>query len=177
MNNGPLSEDHSDNMDETFFVIETDQAEVLVGDLFRRRFNTDSFPEQPCHFVALAKLADGSLLTLGYVHFTLMGEGAMCGGLVMDERHYRKLPPPIRHTIKRAGGVAEILLRESFKLLPDDLIAIWGYVGNKQAEKVDLRVGFEHTDAAHIMVIWKSTELSASERQFWLDRVVALGPF
>lgn len=35
MNNGPLSEDHSDNMDETFFVIETDQAEVLVADSIR----------------------------------------------------------------------------------------------------------------------------------------------
>lgn len=162
---------------EVFFIVETDQAERLVGDLFRRRFNTDSFPDQPRHFVGIVKMPDNSLLTLGYVHYIMWEGGALCGGLVIDERHYRKVPLHIRKTIKRAGGVAEFLLRESFECLPDDIIAIWGRVGDKQSEKVCLRVGFEHTDADYIMSIWRSEGLSEPDRRMWVARTVALGPF
>jgi hypothetical protein len=159
------------------FVVEVDAAEKLVGKLFRRRFGIDSFPEEPRHFVAFAVLPDGSLLTLGYVHYTIWESSALCGGLVIDERHYRKLPAHTRKLIKQAGGVAELLLESSFSRLSESTIAIWGHVGDLQSEKVCSRVGFEHTDSEHVMVVWRSSSLSSAEKQNWVNRVAALGAF
>jgi hypothetical protein len=71
--------------------------------------------------------------------------------------------------------VAEILLRATFAR-PRDAPAIWGHVGDKLAEAVDLRAGFVHTDAEHLMVVW-NRELDAAEKASRLARVAALGPF
>jgi hypothetical protein len=160
-----------------FVVAEVDGAEFFVGDLFRRRFHTDSFPATPRHFVAFVKLPDDSLLSLGYVHFEMWEGCALCGGLVIDERKYRQLPSDIRNRIRLDGGVAELLLRQSFSHLPGNTIAIWGHVGNKQSETVCLRVGFRRTADQYIMVIWNKTNLSDSEKDVWIAHVSALGPF
>lgn len=164
-------------IDQVFVVVEVDRAEIFVGDLFRRRFKTDSFPDFPRHFVAFALLPDESMVSLGYVHYTMWEGCALCGGLVIDERHYRKLPPQIRHSIRHSGGVAEMLLRHTFSSLQDNTIAIWGHVGDKQSEEVCLRVGFEHTAADYIMVVWNSPSLSEPEKSAWVNHVHALGPF
>ena len=164
-------------LDQVFIVVEVDRAEVFVGSLFRRRFRTDSFPDYPRHFVAFATLPDESLVSLGYVHYTLWQGCALCGGLVIDERHYRRLPTHIRKAIHQAGGVAEQLLRQTFSLLKDNTTAIWGHVGDKQSEKVCLRVGFEPTDSQYVMVVWNSPELTQAEKKEWIERVTALGPF
>lgn len=39
-------------LEQVFCIVEVDQAEPLVGNLFRRRFRTDSFPDDPRHFGA-----------------------------------------------------------------------------------------------------------------------------
>lgn len=169
--------EREDDAAEAITVIEVDDADFLVGELFRRRFNTSSFPNYPRHFVALARTGSGELLPLGYVHHTIWNDCALCGGLVIDNRLYRRLRPATREAVRREGGVAELLLRRSFALLPDDLVAIWGYVGDKQAEQVDLRVGFRHTGARYVMVIWRREDLSEAEKADWIRRVVELGAF
>jgi hypothetical protein len=95
--------------------------------------------------------------------------------MVMDDRAYRRVPSHHRAAIKAAGGVAEIMLRATFAKLRD-APAIWGYVGDKLAEVVDLRAGFVHTTAKHIMVVW-NRDLSDDEKAERLARVVAAGPF
>lgn len=164
-------------VDQLLTVAEVDNAEFFAGELFRRRFHTDSFPSEPRHFVAFAAMPGGSLLSLGYVHYTMWEGCALCGGLVIDDRRFRKLPSTTRNTIHRAGGIAELLLRQSFSRLPESTIAIWGHVGNKQSEAVCLRVGFQPTLSEYIMVVWRGSELSDLEKQAWVDRVAALGPF
>ncbi|ADJ28516.1 hypothetical protein [Nitrosococcus watsonii] len=162
---------------DAIFVIEVDQAESLVGHLFRRRFNTPTFPREPRHFVAFSKLSDGSLLTLGYVHYTMWEGCALCGGLVIDDRHYRRIGEASRKAIRKAGGVAEILLRASFDLLPDDLTAIWGLVGDKQSAKVCLRVGFVRTESDFLMVVWRDARLTDGQKTEWIKRASQLDPF
>ncbi|MDR3323758.1 MAG: hypothetical protein LBS89_06110 [Zoogloeaceae bacterium] len=157
-------------------VIEVDNAEFFVGDLFRRRFNTATFPGFPHHFVALARYADGSLIPLGYCHITSWQGNGLGGGLVIDERRYRRLPPSIRKIIREQGGLADMLLRESTSRMPEDTVAIWAYVGDRQAEKADLKVGFRHTRDPHIMAIWRQP-LTDAEKENWLRQVIALGPF
>ncbi len=71
--------------------------------------------------------------------------------------------------------MAEIMLCATFALLRD-APAIWGYVGDKQAEVVDLRAGFRHTGAQHLMVVWNQ-DLPEEEKAARLKRVVDLGPF
>lgn len=168
---------NTQNITDLIQVVEVGAAEFLVGELFKRRFNTPSFPQEPYHFVAFAKLPDKSFLTLGYVHYYLRGEAALCGGLVIDDRNYRRLPKSYRTEIKHSGGIAEILLRSSFLKLPDTVENIWGYVGNPQAEKVDLRVGFEKTHHQYIFVIWGKSELSESEKNNRIQKIVDIGPF
>jgi len=164
-------------LDQVFTVVEVDNAEFFVGNLFRRRFHIDSFPKEPRHFVAFAIQPDGSLISLGYVHYAMWEGCALCGGLVFDDRKYRKLPSATRHSIRQAGGVAELLLRQSFSRLPDSTIAIWWHVGNTQSEAVCLRVGFERTASDYVMVVWRDSPLSEQEKYVWIERVVALGPF
>lgn len=162
---------------ENFFIVtELSHAEAFVGDLFRRRFNTDSFPSTPRHFVAFAKLPDQSWLPVGYVHYTEWNDSALCGGLVIDNRLYRKLPLPMRDCLQRNGGIAHLLLQESFAMLDDNTIAIWGYVGDTQSEKVCLRVGFIKTDIKHLLVVWRK-QLSQNEQQALIQRVDEITPF
>lgn len=164
-------------IDEVLIVVEVNEAEFFVGDLFRRRFNTPEFPKKPLHFVAFAKLPDGGLLSLGYVHYTLWEGCALTGGLVIDSRHYKKLPASARRIINEAGGIAEMLLRQSFACLPDSTIAIWGYVGDKQSKKVCDRVGYLSTDEDYLLVVWRKEGLSDEAKQKWIKRAATIGPF
>jgi len=165
------------SVEDIFFTVEIDAAELFVGDLFRRRFGTDVFPVYPHHYVAFVTLPDNSLRVMGYVHYKLWQGCALCGGLVIDERNYRKLPGSFRRTIKNAGGIAELILRDTFLLLPEDVIAIWGHVGDSQSEKVCRRVGFERTQTDYLMVIWKKSNLTTSEKNDWIERALSLGAF
>lgn len=155
-------------------VEETTDAEFFAGDLFRRRFGADP-PDYPRHYVAFYRHGRTSYLPVGYIHYTTFEDSFLCGGMVIDERLYRRLPPPHRKLIRDAGGIAEIMLRETFARLAH-APAIWGYVGDKQAEAVDARVGFRHTRDQHVMVVW-NRDLSEEEREARLARVIALGPF
>jgi hypothetical protein len=158
-------------------VLEVDMAELLVGDLFRRRFRTDGFPQRPRHFVGFYRSPDGALLPVGYVHHDTWNGNSLCGGLVIDERMYRRIPPVDRETIHAAGGIAEAMLRGSFALLEEGLTAIWAHVGNKQSEKVCHRVGYRRTDSEYVMVIWLRNDLSDAEKAEWVRRITAYGPF
>lgn len=159
-----------------FRVVEVVDAEFLAGALFRRRFATTDFPQTPKHFVAFHQGSDGNLRVLGYVHYEIWQQQAMGGGLVIDERAYRQLPAADRAALRAGGGVAELMLRESFALLPASLIAIWAYIGDALSEKVNRRVGFQPTGEQYIRVIWRRP-LSASEQATWLQRVIGYGPF
>lgn len=164
-------------IDSFFLILELDDPEPIVGELFRRRFNIDSFPDEPRHFVAFAILEDDALLSLGYVHYTEWQGCALCGGLVVDDRHYRRLPLHLRQSIKASGGIAELLLRRTFEKLPDTTVAIWGYVGDSQSEKVCLRVGFEKTDKQYLLAVWRSADLTPEEKDSWIERAYEITPF
>jgi hypothetical protein len=162
------------SIDDIIRVEEVSDAEFFVGDLFRRRFHGDP-PNYPRHFVAFYQPVRSQLEAVGFVHYLAHEDSYLCGGLVIDERRYRQMPAEHRKVIKAAGGIAEKLLRVTFARLAN-APAIWGYVGDALAEKVDLRAGFRHTEHQHIMVFWNK-ELSPEEKEQRLARVVALGPF
>jgi len=155
-------------------VEEVSNARFFINDLFRRRFGSNA-PDYPRHFVAFHAASPHQYTAIGYVHFSPFEDSWLCGGMVMDDRAYRRIPAHHRAAIKGSGGVAEIMLKDTFARLRD-APAIWGYVGDKLAEAVDLRAGFVHTTAEHVMVVW-NRELPIEEKAARLARVVTAGPF
>jgi hypothetical protein len=161
-------------IDDIIRVEEVSDAEFFIGDLFRRRFHCNP-PNYPRGFVAFYQPVRGRLEAVGFVHYLAHEDTYLCGGLVIDDRRYRQMPAEHRSVIKAAGGIAEKLLRVTFARLKD-APAIWGYVGDALAEKVDLRAGFRHTNHPHVMVFWNK-ELSEDEKERRLAEVIAIGPF
>src|SRR5262249_22945864 len=149
-------------------------AEYFIGDLFRRRFHHDP-PDYPKHYVAFYRATPARFVAVGYVHHSTWEDVYLCGGMVIDDRAYRRIPAAHRKIIRDAGGIAEKMLRDTFARLAH-APAIWGYVGDKQALDVDLRAGFIRTDHPHIIVRW-NRELPEDEKTARMGRVVALGPF
>ena len=162
------------SIDDIIRVEEVSDAEFYAGDLFRRRLGGNP-PNFPKHYVAFYRHGRTRYLPVGYVHYTAFEDTYLCGGMVIDDRLYRRISPSHRELIKAAGGIAEIMLRQTFARL-SAAPAIWGYVGDKQAEEVDVRVGFRHTHHPHVMVVW-NCDLPEAEKAARLERVIALGPF
>jgi hypothetical protein len=162
------------SMTDIVHVDEVADAEFYAGDLFRRRFRHDP-PAFPRHFVAFYREGRTRYRPVGYVHYSPFEDSFLCGGMVIDDRLYRRIPAPHRAVIKDAGGIAERMLRETFARLAA-APAIWGYVGDKQAEAVDVRAGFLHTHHPHVMVVWNH-DLPEADKAARVERVIALGPF
>lgn len=134
------------SLDETIRVLEIDDPAVAAH-LFRRKFGQE-IPQFPRHFVAMAGKE-----CAGYVHYSAWQGDYLCGGLCIDDRVYRSLSPLQRAWLRERGGIAEMMMRHAHAALSDGA-AIWGYIGDKQAEAVDRRVGFEKVAEPYLFVIW-----------------------
>jgi hypothetical protein len=155
-------------------VQEVAAADFFAGGLFRRKFRVPP-PDFPMHFVSFYRAAPSDVRVVGYVHYSEFEDGYLCGGLVIDDRLYRRMPSAHREAIRKDGGIAEHLLRASFARL-GHAAAIWGYVGDSRAERVDERVGFRRTDHPYVMVCWMR-DLPDADKRARIARVVALGAF
>lgn len=155
-------------------VIEVEDARYYVNELFNRKFNADA-PDTPRHFVLQYKSDHTDWISCGYVHYSPYQTYQMCGGLVIDERVFKSMPSEHREVVRQAGGMAEIVMRQSLAQFPEAEV-IWGHVGNKMAEKVDLRVGFVHTEFTHLMAVWQK-DFSAEEKQKLAAEIAKIGPF
>jgi len=156
-----------------FRIVEVDDVERYAGALFRRCFHNPP-PDAPRHFVALVD-AEGEERTIGYIHYAKLDDVYLGGGMCIDERVFRRLPTERREHLKQAGGIAEQMLRYTTAALAD-ANAIFGYVGDKRAERVDLRAGFEHTGTEHLIVFWPRL-VPVEEQRAIIARVARVGPF
>jgi len=170
----PAAASHAISAQDLLCVEEVSAADFLAGALFRRKFHVPP-PDFPIHFVSFYRAAPADVSVIGYVHFSEFEDSYLCGGLVIDDRLYRRMPIAHREAIRNAGGIAEHLLRAGFARLAH-AAAIWGYVGDTRAERVDERVGFRRTDHPYVMVCWMR-ELSEADKRARLSRVIALGAF
>lgn len=156
-----------------FRVVEIDNVEEYAGNLFRRCFRAPP-PTTPRHYVARVDI-NGEERTIGYIHFSPLDDYYLGGGMCIDDRTFRRLPSNRRAKLRDAGGIAEQMLRYATADLAHAK-AIFGYVGDKRAERVDLRAGFELTQVKHLIVFWPQP-LSQSERLHAIERVGQVGPF
>lgn len=151
-----------------------DGVDALIGDLFRRVFHHPP-PDHPVHFITSLKATDG-WLPVGYCHFTALEDCYLGGGMCFDERIFRRLSAPERAEIRRLGGIARFTLRSALAHLVDKA-AVFGYVGDKRAERIDRSLGFEPTGYPKLLVRWNRSPPSVRARKSLIDRVGALGPF
>ena len=154
---------------ETVRIDELDDAAAIAGPLFRRKFGQE-IPDFPRHFVAMI---GGSCA--GYVHYTAWQGDYLCGGLCIDDRAYRTLSAVQREWLRERGGIAEIMMRHAHAALTDGA-TIWGYVGDKQAEAVDRRVGFEKVAEPYLFAIWRKP-ISEEGKRRRIAEAVKLGAF
>ena len=162
-----------ENLAGWFLVVEIDDAEAYAGALFRRCFRTAP-PDSPRHYVARVDVS-GKERTIGYIHYSRLENVYLGGGMCIDDRVFRRLSSEHRARLKAAGGVAEQMLRYTFADL-GDAKAIFGYVGDKRAERVDLRAGFQHTEYKHLIVYWPN-RVPEIEQRALIERIAKLGPF
>lgn len=154
---------------------EVDDAAPLAGELFRRTF-AHPIPDFPRHFVAIFRGADAVPRVAGYLHYTAWEDvGWLCGGLCVDAEAYARAAPEDAAAWKRAGGIGEIILRDTFARLTDRA-AIFGYCGDARQWQHDLNVGFVPAGPPQLLVRW-NRDLPPAERAQLVARAAALGPF
>ena len=156
-------------LDQTVRIDELDDASAIAGPLFRRKFGQE-IPDFPRHFVAMI---GGSCA--GYVHYTAWQGDYLAGGLCIDDRAYRPLSVERREWLRERGGIAEIMMRHAHAALTDGA-TIWGYIGDKQAEAVDRRVGFEKVAEPYLFALWRKP-ISEAGKQRRISEAVKLGAF
>ncbi len=150
-------------------------VEPLIGDLFRRVFNNPP-PDYPVHFVAFLTRPGGDPVPVGYCHFTALEDCYLGGGMCFDERVFRRLSAAERADVRRLGGVARFTLGTALERLRDKA-AVFGYVGDKRAERIDLSLGFEPTGHPKLLVHWQRPSLPPDVKRRLIEIAHAAGPF
>jgi hypothetical protein len=158
-----------------FTITEIDDAEFLVGDLFRRKFG-DPPPDFRCHLVALYRDASGANHLAGYSHMRPFGDVYLSGGSCSNGETIKRMQPHEREAVQAAGGVWYLILKYAFRKYADRCDAFFGHCGDKRALEVALAAGFVKTEVEPIIVLWHKP-LPDVFRRALTAKVVALGPF
>lgn len=157
---------------------EVNDARSVAGELFRRCFHHE-VPNDPRHFVLVYSPPPGSAQSeprvVAYVHQTPFENVHLCGGMCVDERFYRRLPKGLFDEVRREGGLATLVTRDSMGMLGLSP-ASFGHVGEPRSRAAVLRTGFVDTGLPHLMVMWLKP-LPEDEKARLVRRVAAIGPF
>jgi hypothetical protein len=155
-------------------VAEVEDGGRIANALFRLRYGQDA-PGFPSHVIAFWR-EGGAEIPLCYIHFTAQGEILLGGGACVDNRALRRLPADLRGAIRGAGGLYKYSLAWSVRYFAPRFAGIFGYCGDKLAERADLAVGFNKTEHPRLLVYW-TRPLDATAQQKMIEQANAVGPF
>ncbi len=156
-------------------ITEIDDADFLVGDLFRRKFG-DPPPDVGRHLVALYRDADGTQHLAGYSHMRSFGDVYLSGGSCSNGAAVARMRADEREALYAAGGTWYLILKYAFARYANCCDAFFGHCGDKRALEVALSAGFVKTEFEPIIVLWHKP-LPDVFRRALTAKVVALGPF
>lgn len=156
-------------------ITEIDDANLLVGPLFRRKFG-DPPPDVGHHLVALYRFPDGTLRVAGYSHMRAFGDVYLSGGSCSDGDTMRAIDPAHREAILAHGGTWYLILKYAFAKFHDDCDAFFGHCGDRRALEVAHAAGFVDCEEKPLIVLWHKA-LHPLVRKALTAKVVALGPF
>jgi len=156
-------------------ITEIDDAEFIVGALFRRKFAAPP-PDFGRHLVAFYRMPDDSLRLVGFSHMRPFGDVYLSGGSCTEGETIRLMSDAHREAIYAAGGVWYLILKYAFAKFADDCDAFFGHCGDPRALVVAQAAGFVKTEHPPIIVNWHKPMHEVFRRAL-LAKVVALGPF
>ena len=144
-------------------------------ELFRHRYRQDP-PEPPHHVIAFHRSPAGVETPVCYVHFAPFGAVLLGGGACVDDREMRRMDVSTRMQLRHRGGLYRMTLDWALRYFAPEYSAIFGYCGDKLAERIDLAAGFERTAHTHLLVRW-TREIGAEQRAQLIAQAHAVGPF
>lgn len=156
-------------------ITEVDHADVLVSDLFHRKFGHPP-PGSPRHLVGLYRDAEGGLHLAGYSHMMPFGDVYLSGGSCTNGDTARRMTEVERNALRDAGGLWFYLLKYAFRKYADCCDAFFGHCGDRRALEVALAAGFVKTEHEHVIVNWHKP-LHPNIQRALVAKVHALGTF
>lgn len=139
------------NPDQPPFLIfeEVREGAPYAGALFQRKFGVP-IPAYPNHYLAFYRDGEGALHVASYGHVLLHQGIGLGGGSCTDEGVLRRMQAHERTQLKAAGGMHCLLIRYIFRAFAVHSPILFAYCGDKRAEIVDLRAGFERTEHPYL---------------------------
>ncbi|HEY8012221.1 MAG TPA: hypothetical protein VIE67_14615 [Rudaea sp.] len=156
-------------------ITEIDDADFLVGALFRRKFG-DPPPDFSRHLVALYSDADGAHHLAGYSHMRPFGDIYLSGGSCSNGETIKRMQAQEREAVQAAGGVWYLILKYAFHKYANCCDAFFGHCGDRRALDVALAAGFVKTEHEHLIVHWHKP-LADVFRRALTAKAHALGAF
>ncbi len=174
--------------DQALSVFETADAAPQAGELFRESFNSafpspaamrildiDILPRDWHQYVAVYAWPDGNQECVGFCNWIRYKDVYLEGGLTVKRNFYRRLPRDHFAGCAARGGVAQIMMEAAMPAL-SDCDAWFGYVGDAMSLQVTRRVGYVGTSHRYLIARW-FRDLSAVEKQAWVDEITRIGTF
>jgi hypothetical protein len=151
---------------DSFHVVGMRNAKFFAEDLFRESFASEfpvppeasnpsiSTPRADWHqYVAFYKWSEANIEPVGFCNWIQHGDVYLEGGMCLRRNFYRRFPAPHWGECKRRGGVAQIMMETAAQKL-DDCVAWFGRCGDKRAQLVLTRFGYQPTDRRYVIVKW-----------------------
>lgn len=152
-----------------------EDAHALVDPMFLRRYRQPA-PDYPYHVVVFGRTATDEWQPVAYMHFIERGDFLLGGGACVDDRVLRRMSSESRKAIAAAGGLYSHSLRWALAYLSPRCSAIFGYCGNRLAERIDLAAGFLRTPYPHLLVFF-TRPLAEQEQNRLIEAAHKIGPF
>jgi hypothetical protein len=156
-------------------VHESEDAPDTLGPLFRRKYGRD-LPQFPHHVAAYYRGEAGNPAPACYIHFTDCGDILLGGGACVDDRVLRRMTAEQRAAVRDAGGLYHHALAWSVRHFAPRFAAVFGYCGDRLAERVDRAVGFQSTAHERLLVHW-TRDVDARRRAHMVEKANAFVPF
>lgn len=156
-------------------ITEVDNADFLVGALFRRKFAAPP-PDVGRHVVAMYRDESGALRLAGYSHMRPFGEVYLSGGSCSDGETIRGMASDHRTAIQAAGGIWYLILKYAFARYANCCDVFFGHCGDPRALEVASAAGFVSANHQHLIAHWHKP-LHDNIRRALVAKVHALGPF
>ena len=158
-----------------FTITEIDDAEFLIGDLFRRKFAHPP-PDFRRHLAALYRDANGAYHLAGYSHMRPFEDVYLSGGSCSNGETIKRMQPDELAALKTAGGVYHLILKYAFKKFAGACDAFLGYSSDTRALEVAFASGFVATEYPRLFAHWHKPLADDAKRRI-TAKIDALGPF
>lgn len=152
-----------------------EDARHLIDPMFLRRYRQPA-PNYPHHVVTFCRTTSGEWLPAAYMHFIDRGDYLLGGGACVDDHVIRRMNTENRKAIAAAGGLYFHALRWALAELTPRCSAIFGYCGNRLAERINLSSGFVRTPHPHLLVYF-TKPLTEAEQHRLIEAAQQVGPF